>query len=139
MDPKFLLARMLSGRGFWIALCVSCGALYSTWRSRARKTSLRKLMLVRSHTETEPPSGPLGFAVIRRQLEAQLGFDLTHLHAGDRVGELLNWAESRELVERLEELYQAPLPDVQTVRGYTLAELSHSLRKAPPRNASRAP
>ncbi len=123
MDAKIVLARMLAGRGFWIAISVAAGGLYSAWRSRTRRDGLRKLMRVRSANFAEKPTRSVGVALVRHQLETLVGFELPYLKSEDRVSELLNWDQSRRLVEDLEVRFDTALPDVRTVRRFTLAEL----------------
>ncbi len=122
---------MLSGRGFWIALCVTAGGLYAAWRSRTRHAGVRRMMHVRSKESGSAPQHGAGMSVIRRQLEPLLGVDLTHLRPQDKVATVLDWDESRRLVESLEQALDTTLPDVRAVRSKTFGELCRCLGTKP--------
>ena len=133
------MVHLLSSRGFWFAMTIGLGGLYSIWNTRRRRKTLDQLMQKRALSkvpaETEGESAGAGWLRARAAIEQELGCNLPHLRQQDAMRSLMKWGEIRSLIGRLEEELEIELPDTKRVLDLTVGEFADLLRRSVERRA----
>jgi len=140
LSPKRMVS-MMSSRGFWVALTVTFGGLYSVWYSRRRRHAIDNLMQRRALSKIQPTSADQqdSWSVLRHAIEKELGCELPHLREQDALRSLMKWGEIRSVISTLEDDLDIELPDTRRVLKLTVGEFAKLLSRCIRRRAGSAP